>query len=151
MKERLEELSARFRSMTAKVKLIKLISRAKQEYDNCRFEAGAENLRKAYEIDSQNPTVLRGLGCFEQAAGNYNKAVEYYSEALKYSENKAVEYTLIGVAYYIQDKLDESIDYFNLAIDADDNFEKAYEGRNQAMLERHIKILDLQEALKKYF
>ena len=37
-------------------------------------------------------------------------------------------------------KLDEAVKYFNLAIDANDNYDKAYEGRNQAMLENHLKI-----------
>ena len=43
------------------------------------------------------------------------------------------------------------VEYFNYAIDENDNYDKAYEGRNQAMLENHLKIIDLQEALKKYF
>jgi len=55
------------------------------------------------------------------------------------------------MAYYLQDKLDEAVENFNLAIDKNDNYTQAYEGRNQAMLENHVKILDLQESLKKYF
>ena len=58
---------------------------------------------------------------------------------------------VIGMAYYLQDKLDEAVENFNLAIDKNDNYTQAYEGRNQAMLENHVKILDLQESLKKYF
>ncbi len=150
-KERLQEISERFRRMTAKVKLIKLIGKAKHEYESYDFESGIESLKEAYNIDSKNPVVLRGLGCFQQAAGNYDKAIEYYLEAVKYSSAKEIEYTLAGTAFYIQDKLDDAIKYFNLAIDANDDYERAYEGRNQAMLENHIKILDLQEALKKYF
>ena len=137
--------------MSAKIKLIKLIGQAKHEYDNYDFESGAASLKEAYQIDSKNPTVLRGLGCFSQAEGDYERAIEYYLKALEFSDKKEVEYTLIGTAYYIQDKLDEAVEYFNLAIDANDDYERAYEGRNQAMLENHIKILDLQEALKKYF
>ena len=74
-----------------------------------------------------------------------------FKKALKYSSAKEVEYSLIGMAYYLQEKLDEAVEYFNLAIDANDNYDKAYEGRNQAMLENHLKIIDLQESLKKYF
>ena len=51
----------------------------------------------------------------------------------------------------MQDRLDEAIENFNLAIENNDNYDSAYEGRNQAILENHLKILDLQEVLKKYF
>ena len=94
---------------------------------------------------------MRGFGCFKQAEGNYEEAIEFFKKALEYSSAKEVEYSLIGMAYYLQEKLDEAVKYFNLAIDANDNYDKAYEGRNQAMLENHLKIIDLQESLKKYF
>ena len=62
-----------------------------------------------------------------------------------------MEYSLLGTIYYLQENLDEAVKYFNLAIDANDDYDAAYEGRNQAMLENHLKILDLQDSLKKYF
>ena len=55
------------------------------------------------------------------------------------------------MVYYLQEKLDDAVQYFNLAIDENEDYTSAYEGRNQAMLENHVKILDLQESLKKYF
>ena len=57
----------------------------------------------------------------------------------------------MGMVYYLTDRLDEAVKYFNLAIDENDDYTEAYEGRNQAMLENHLKLIDLQEALKKYF
>ena len=59
--------------------------------------------------------------------------------------------TLIGMIHYLTEELDEAVKYFNLAIDTNDDYTAAYEGRNQAMLENHLKIIDLQETLKKYF
>ena len=82
---------------------------------------------------------------------NYDKAIEYYQKALEHSDMKEVEYTLIGMVYYLQDKLDDAVQYFNLAIDENEDYTSAYEGRNQVILENHVKILDLQESLKKYF
>ena len=79
------------------------------------------------------------------------KALPYFEKALEFSTSKEIEYTLIGMVYYLEDRLDEAVENFNLAIDENDSYTKAYEGRNQAMLENHVKILDLQEALKKYF
>ena len=47
----------------------------------------------------------------------------------------------------VKENLEEAIKYFNLAIDENDNYDSAYEGRNQAMLENHVNILDLQDTL----
>ena len=154
MKEDIKKLNNIARSlkrMSMKVKLIKLISRAKQEYDSYDYKNAQKSLEEANKIDSKNPTVLRGLGCLKQFEQNYEEALGYFKKALKYSKNKELEYTLIGTVYFLQDNLEEALNYYNLAIDANESYEKAYEGRNQAMLENHVKLLDLQDALKKYF
>ena len=86
-----------------------------------------------------------------QSQGNFSKALEYYNKALENSERKEIEYTLIGTIYYLQDDLDNAIKNYNRAIDANDNYDSAYEGRNQAMLENHLKIADFQEQLDEYW
>ncbi len=149
--EILKKIAVRLKNMTAKVKLIKLITKAKREYDKYDYDTSLETLREAFGVNPQNPAVLRGLGCVYQFKKEYEKALEYYHKALEFSECKETEYTLIGIVYYIQNNLDEAIKYLNLAIDCNDNYENAYEYRNQAMLENHLKIVDLQETLKKYF
>lgn len=149
--EKLKEISQFFQRMNGKIMLITLITKAKNEIKRYDFESGRKSLEEAYSIDSENPTVLRGLGCIEQAEGKYESAIEYYKKALEFSKEKEIEHTLIGTAYYFQGELDEAVKYFNLAIDENDDYEQAYEGRNQAMLENHLKLIDLQEALKKYF
>ena len=149
--QKLNELSDFFKRMSNKIKLVKLITQAKNEYDKYDLKSGYKALEESYRLDKTNPTVLRGFGCFKQAEGNYEEAIEFFKKALKYSSAQEIEYSLIGMAYYLQEKLDEAVEYFNLAIDANDNYDKAYEGRNQAMLENHLKIIDLQESLKKYF
>ena len=149
--EKLEEIACRFKKMTAKVKLIKLITKAKQEYDRYDYDKSFEYLEDALRLNSENPAVLRGMGCIYQFRKEYEKALEYYNKALNFSDKKEIEYTLIGIIYYLQDKLDDAVRSFNLAIDNNDDYENAYEYRNQAMLENHLKIIDLQEALKKYF
>lgn len=149
--EKLGEIACRFRKMTGKIKLIKLITKAKQEYDRYDYDTSFKTLEEAFRLEPENPAVLRGLGCIYQFRKEYEKALEYYKKALEFSDRKEIEYTLIGIVYYIQDKLDDAVRYFNLAIDNNDDYESAYEYRNQAMLENHLKIIDLQEALKKYF
>ena len=86
--DKLNELSDFFRRMSAKVKLIKLIEHAKIEYDKYNLDSSLESLEKAYKIDSKNSTVLRGLGCINQAQGNFDKAIEFYKEAVKNSTKK---------------------------------------------------------------
>lgn len=149
--KRLEEIKDFFKRTNTQIKLITLIKRAKQEYEKYDYKSSLDFLEEAYSINPKNPVVLRGLGCLKQFNKEYDKALEYYTKALEYSDAKEIEYTLIGMLYYLNDKLDEAVENFNLAIDVNDDYTQAYEGRNQAMLENHIKILDLQEALKKYF
>ena len=148
--EKLNELSNFFKRMNSKILLLKLIIKAKNEYDKYDYEAGRKSLIQAYFIDKKNPVVYRGLGCINQFKKKFNSAVRYFNMALKYSDKKEIEYTLLGMLYYLQGKLDDALIYFNLAIECNDNYDKAYEGRNQTMLENHLKIVDLQDALKKH-
>ena len=149
--KKLNEIAAFFKRMNSKIIILNLLNRAKAEYDKYDYSNAEETLTKVLAEDPQNVVALRGLGCLEQFKKNYDKAITYFTQALEFSTAKEVEYTLIGMAYYLQDKLDDSVENFNLAIDCNDNYDPAYEGRNQAMLERHINILDLQQSLKKYF
>ena len=149
--EKLKDLSAFFKRMNNKLILLKLINMAKEQYDNCNFDEMRNYLEQGYNIDSENFVILRGLGCLKFTEGNYYEAIDFYKSALKNSPSKEIECTLIGMAFYLIDDLDNSVEYFNLAIDYNDNYTQAYEGRNQAMLENHLKIVDLQDALKKYF
>jgi len=145
----LNEISEYIRRINSKMLLLKLIVKAKSEYDKYDYEAGRRSLIEAYMINKKSPVVLRGLGCINQYMGKWKSAARYFKKALKYSDKKEVEYALLGVLYYVQDKLEEAIEYFNLALDNNDSYDYAYEGRNQAMLENHLRITDLQNTLKK--
>ena len=50
-------------------------------------------------------------------------------------------------ASYTSDSVDNISYVIALAIDENEDYTSAYEGRNQAMLENHLKIIDLQEVL----
>ena len=126
-----------------------LLRRAKYEYQQNNYEECQKSCEEVLVFDPKNSVALRGLGCVMQSLGHYEEAVNYYNKALENSQNKEIEYTLIGSVYYIQDNLDEAIKYYNLAIDINDNYDPAYDGRNQSMLENHLKIVDLQDELIK--
>ena len=148
--QRINELTDILQKLNSKFLLLKLIFQAKSEYDKYDYNSGRKSLIEAYLIDKKNPIILRGLGCIKQREGKYNSALRYFNSALKYSDKKEIEYTLIGMIYYLRDELDDAVKYFNLAIDNNDNYIQAYNSRNQAMLEKHLKIIDLQESLKKH-
>lgn len=145
--KKLKDIATTIRKTSGKIKLISLLCKAKEEYEQCKFEDCMKSCKKVLKTEPDNPIALRGLGCVMQSMGNNKKALEYYHKALDYSEHKEIEYTLIGTIYYQEENLDEAIKYYNLAIEANDDYDKAYEGRNQSMLENHLKIIDLQDNL----
>ena len=138
-----------FRKLNIKVKLLSLLNKAKNEYNQNKLEDCEKTCREILKSVPENSAALRGLGCVMQSKGNIKKALEYYNKALNFSKNKEIEYTLIGTIYYNEENLEEAIKYYNLAIEVNDNYDLAYEGRNQSMLENHLQILDLQDSLIK--
>lgn len=145
--QKIKELEVSFRRLNSKIKLISLLEKAKKEFEQNQLEDCEKTCKELLSKNPKNSTALRGLGCIMQSKGENKKALEYYSQALKYSKNKEIEYTLIGTIFYNQDDFEEAIKYYNLAIDTNDNYDLAYEGRNQSMLEKHLQILDLQDQL----
>ena len=147
--EKLKEIGNRMKQLNNKFRLLNLLRTAKEEYDKNQYDDCIQICEEILKDNPKNPVALRGLGCSMQAIGNFAKAEMYYNQAILYSENKEIELTLLGMLYYLQDDLDIALEYFNSAIDENDNYELAYEGKNQTMLERHLKIADLQDALIK--
>ena len=145
----MDELENLLGRVNKKLKLLTLIEKAKSEYNENNYSGCVDSCEKILKTDPNNAVALRGLGCAMQSQGNHEKALEYYNLALKTSEHKEIEYTLIGTIYYLEDNLEEAIENYNKAIDINDGYDSAYEGRNQAMLENHLKIIDLQDQLDK--
>lgn len=144
---RIKEISQSIKRINQKFRLLKLLRIAKEEYDRNNYEGCVDTCLKILETNPENSVALRGLGCAMQSLGKAEEAIRCYEEALKYSEKKEIEYTLIGTVYYIQNKFDEALQYYNLAIESNDDYDPAYEGRNQTMLERHLMLVDLQDEL----
>ena len=145
--EKLQKIAKSLRKIGTKVKLISLLDKAKSEFDKNNYAQCILDCEKILVKDKNNAIALRGIGCALQAAGEEEKALEYYRKALNFSENKEIENTLIGTIYYLRDDLETALKYYNEAIEINDNYDLAYEGRNQALLENHLQILDLQDSL----
>ena len=147
--EKLQEISNTLRRINAKLTLFSLLRQAKSEYEENNYDNCAEICQQILDSNPDNSVALRGLGCVAQANGNFKLALKYYKKALKTSLNKEIEYTLIGTLYYLEDKYEKAVKYFNLAIDVNDEYDEAYEGKSQSILEKHLQILDLQDSLIK--
>ena len=143
----LQNIAKTIKRINGKIKLLALLERAKFEYDSNNFADCEKTCKEILQSNPQNSTALRGLGCIAQASGDLEKAEKYYQKALEFSENKEIEYTFIGTIYYLWEDLEKALEYYNKAIDVNDNYDDAYEGRNQTLLERHLKIADLQDSL----
>lgn len=144
---KIKEISESIKRINQRFRLLKLLRTAKEEYDRNNYEGCIDNCLRLLEINPENPVALRGLGCAMQSLCKSDEAIKCYEEALKYSDKKEIEYTLLGTIYYIQDNFEEALKYYNLAIENNDDYEPAYEGRNQAMLENHLMLVDLQDNL----
>lgn len=147
--KKLKNIAKSLRKLNAKIKLISLLDKAKKEYESNNLSDCEKTCKEILSSNPHNSIALRGLGCIAQAKYDYKNAEKYYNKALENSNNKEIEYTLLGTIFYLQDNLEKALEYYNLAIDTNDDYDKAYEGRNQAMLEQHLKIIDLQDSLIK--
>lgn len=147
--QKLKELGAYFRRMNGKIKLLGLLRKAKNEFDKNNLSDCITTCKNILESEPTNAIALRGLGCVMQSMGDNNQALKYYFKALETSTNKEIEYTLIGTVYYNEDNFEEAIKFYNLAININDNYDLAYEGKNQSILENHLQILDMQDELIK--
>ena len=147
--EKIKNLGKRMRQINSKFRLLNLLRLAKEEYDKSQYEDCIKTCEEALKINPNDSASLRGLGCSMQAMGNFEKAKYYYEKALEFSKHKEIEYTLLGTLCYLEEDLEEALRYYNCAIDANEGYDPAYEGKNQTMLEKHLQILDLQDMLIK--
>lgn len=147
--EKLKQIKSSLKKLNEKVKLIALLERAKFEFDKNNNQECERFCEEILNSQPNNAIALRGLGCVKQANGEFKQAISYYKQALKFSNNKEIEYTLLGTIYYNEDNLEKAIEYYNKAIEYNDDYYMAYEGRNQSMLEYKLKIIDLQDSLIK--
>lgn len=81
------------------------------------------------ELKKENltPEVLNYLGLFELNDKNFNKAIEYFSKALKQDAKNAQYSYNLASAYFLNGWLDEALKYFNQAVSLDyDNIDYHY-------------------------
>ena len=91
--------------------------------------------KSAYtEFHKGRTSALRGgnASTEEEKQKEYNKAIEYYNEAIRLMPNHAVIYSNRGLIYNHKGAFDKAIDDFNQAIELNPNFADAYNNRGVA-------------------
>jgi tetratricopeptide (TPR) repeat protein len=69
--------------------------------------------------EKEKAIALTYMGIIEDTRGNYQKALEYYSRAVKYDPANAGTFRNIAITYRNMNKLDEALSYIEKAIDLD--------------------------------
>ncbi len=78
------------------------------------------------------PVSYNNLGNKEDKAGNYEKAIGYYNQAISVNSNYAEAFYNRGLSYYNLNKYAEAHTDFNKAIQINPNFAKAFNNRGTA-------------------
>ncbi len=73
-------------------------------------------------IISPNENITKGNDFFLK--GEFNNAIEFYSEAL--AQNRSIAFYNIGVSYYLLGEIDKAEDAFRQAVKENPNFKEAY-------------------------
>lgn len=76
----------------------------------------ARFLRDAIALDQKNHTYLARYGAFCEKNYNYEEAIEYYKNSVKYGEKKDKIYNKIGLLYQKLHNYKLAKQYFNKAI-----------------------------------
>jgi tetratricopeptide (TPR) repeat protein len=69
--------------------------------------------------DKDKAIALTYMGIIEDTRGNYQKALEHYSRAVKYDPSNAGTFRNIAITYRNMNNLDEALSYIAKAIDLD--------------------------------
>lgn len=89
-------------------------------------EEEEENLRKAVEMNPQNPFVLLDLGRFYVTSKNYTKLLELSKKMLALAPNDKLPFLFLGDAYANLDRYEEAEEAYLKAIEIDPNYESGY-------------------------
>ena len=89
--EKMQSLAEKIRKLNGKIKLISLLDKAHQEYEQSNYKECENTCKKILETQPNNFVALRGLGCVAQNKGDYELALEYYNKSLKTSLKKEID------------------------------------------------------------
>ncbi len=80
------------------------------------YEKALDNLKKAYIINNDDKNVIENLAKLYYRFGDLRTSLKYYKYLLKYSENKAKIYMMLGEINYRQGYLQDAADNYLRAV-----------------------------------
>ncbi|MBH1988684.1 MAG: tetratricopeptide repeat protein [Myxococcaceae bacterium] len=89
------------------------------------FQGAQIRCELCLEYDESVAACMNGLGLVAYSRGNRNKAVSYFTKAIKQSKNFAQARNNLGVLYFKEDNFSGGIPYFSAAVEIDPGYEDA--------------------------
>ena len=99
-----------------------------------KFEQSCDILRKATDLDKENPIAFNNLGLSLFEKKDFRDAMDAFSKAIEIKPN-AVHYNNRGLANYYINLKEEAVKDFNKALEYDDSDPTVYYNRgNMGMI-----------------
>ncbi len=89
------------------------------------YEGAKIRCELCLEYDDSVAACMNGLGLVAYARGDTNKAVDYFTRAIKQSKNFAQARNNLGAVYFKQNNFSGGIPYFDAALQIDPGYEDA--------------------------
>ena len=85
----------------------------KQAIEGKEYAKAVEALKKALDIDKNNPDIHNYLGYAYRNSGDFNSAFKHYEQALNLSPGHKAAHEYIGEAYLIKNDLAKAEEHLN--------------------------------------
>jgi Tfp pilus assembly protein PilF len=90
------------------------------------LQSEIEKLQLAIKKSPQNPNLYNSLAILLERAGEFDKAIHFYKEAIRRDVKFVKAYNNIGVILYKQGRYKEAVEMFKLSLNVDDKFVSTY-------------------------
>ncbi len=89
------------------------------------YEGAKVRCELCLEYDDSVASCMNGMGLVAYARGDQERAIDWFTKAIKQSKNFAQARNNIGAVYFKQNNFNEAIPYFKAALDIDPGYEDA--------------------------
>lgn len=93
-----------------------------------KFEEAAVEYEKALEIEPENVDLLSNLGVVYYNLGQLDKAIDHYSQAIEIAPNDADIRSNLAAAYVQLDQLDNALEEYQKAVELNPSLAQAFFG-----------------------
>ncbi len=93
-----------------------------------KYEEALDALKKAYDLEKNEPEILVASALTQHVAGNYKRAVNLLDKRLATASNKGPLHACIGFSLMRLGKFDDALDEFDKAKEVSPSLQLAYQG-----------------------